>query len=926
MSRLNWSVLCAVFTVCTILSSLFASQLVSAQRQAGPSQQGTPSIHVGSAAVDPGSTVDIRINAKDIPAEGTLGQGIGAIDLVITYDSSVVQLTPGDVSQGERDPTLFGANVTDGQIKLIALWTSGSGAGDFLLATLRVSAVGTPGDQIPLTLSINTIVNPDGDPIVVQVGNGSIAITGQAPEAADDSYSVDEDRILDVDANSGVLANDSDPDDDTLTALLVRRPPNGIVDLHPDGSFIYVPGINFNGTDSFTYKASDGFLDSNTATVTIIVRPVNDPPVTRNDRYSVDEDGVLEVDDDTGVLVNDSDADGDPLTAVLIRDPSNGILSLDSDGSFKYFPDADFSGTDTFTYQANDGELDSNTATVTLTVTPRIGAPVTPPSDVPVTPRNDAPVAVSDAYTVGEGDTLTVSAPGVLANDSDPDDDTLTVVPSGEPSHGILTLAPDGSFTYVHDGSETTSDSFTYVANDGELESIPAAVIITVSAVNDPPVAANDRYSVDEGGILGVDTDSGVLANDSDPDDDLLAAVLVREPSNGTLTFDPGGSFTYVPDVDFRGADITYRANDGELESNTAAVTITVAPGHAPVAVNDSYGVDEGDTLTLASPGVLANDSDPDGDPLTAALVSEPSNGILILSRDGSFTYVHDGSETTNDSFTYVANDGFRDSNMASVSITVNAVNDPPVAVNDSYRVDANGTLDVDNDTGVLANDRDPDDDPLTAVLVSEPSNGTVTLDPDGSFSYLPDANFDGTDTFTYQANDSELDSNTATVTVTIEVVELPEPLSVATIGPFSMLAEDKEQTTQVGDQFNIFVAIAMPVTGSVSSLQFSLEFDGNLLEFVPPVELSAKLSGCESAFNGLESGRVNVALACGSVHTGDVRILIFPLEARGVAEEMPTRISVENARAFDLHGDPLIIDLGAPASDPVTVRIRPRS
>ena len=663
-------------------------------------QQGARSVHLRSADVDPEQTVEIPIN---FVGDLALDRGLGGIQLVIAYDSSVVQLTSGDVSQGERTPTLFVTDVIAGQINILAAWIDGSGPGDFLLATLSVTAVGLPGTQTSLTLTIGAVYDPDIAAIAgVQAGSGRIRIRGEAPVAADDSYIVDEGGTVNVGADEGLLANDSDPDDDTLTAV----------------------------------------------------------------------------------------------------------------------------------------------------------------------------------RTAG-------------------------------PSNGTLFLTRRGLLTYIHNGSETTGDSFTYVANDGFLDSNTATVTITVIPVNDPPLAINDSYVVPEAGILVVDTGSGILANDFDAENTQLAAALVGEPSNGTLSFSSSGSFDYFPAVGFKGTDsFTYRSNDGELNSNTATVTITVAPGGVPVTMNDSYIVDEGGTITVgAEEGLLANDSDPDDDPLTAVQVTGPSNGFLISSPNGSFIYLHDGSETIRDSFTYVASDGFFESDPATVTINVIPINDPPVAANDSYVFNAGDTFQVPA-PGVLANDIDAENRPLAPVLLGQPSKGTLALDFDGSFDYLPDINFEGSDSFTYQATDGELLSNTATVTITVVAAEIPEVSSEATIGVFGMLASDQEEPVQPGDRFDMFVAITTPTTGAASSLQFSVEFDEQLFEFVPPVELSEKFSGCESAFNGRESGKVNVALACGSVHNGDLRVLLFTLRAKGVQDGVLTSVTVESAGIFDAGGELVPIDM----------------
>jgi len=188
-----------------------------------------------------------------------------------------------------------------------------------------------------------------------------------------------------------------------------------------------------------------------------------------------------------------------------------------------------------------------------------------------------------------------------------------------------------------------------------------------------------------------------------------------------------------------------------------------------PVAVSDSYTTTEDTPLTVPAPGVLVNDTDADGNPLTAILVAGPANGSVTLSPNGGFTYTPRANFFGSDSFTYKANDGQADSNTATVSITVTPGNDAPVAVNDSYSVNQDTTLTV-AAPGVLANDSDVDTAALTAVLVST-TNGTLTLSASGGFTYTPNAGFVGTDSFTYKANDGQLDSNTATVTITVQAV-----------------------------------------------------------------------------------------------------------------------------------------------------------
>ncbi len=580
----------------------------------------------------------------------------------------------------------------------------------------------------------------------------TVTITVSAvPEAEDDSYSTDEDEVLTVDVDSGVLANDSDADGDTLTASIVTQPSNGTVTLSSSGAFVYTPDTDFYGTDTFTYVANDGTHDSAEATVTITVSAVNDVPETAADSYDTIVDATLIVDADEGVLANDTDGDGDSLTVTLVSDVSNGTLTFSSDGSFTYVPDSGFNGTDTFTYTASDGTDDSAETTVTITV-------------------NALPATVDDAYSVDEDTTLTIStASGVLANDSDADGDDLSVTVVTEPTHGTLTLSTDGSFTYEPADDYYGTDTFTYVANDGTNDSAEATVTITINAVEDAPDAVADSYSVPVNGQLTVTDELGVLVNDADADGDAITAVVVTEPSNGTLTLNSDGSFSYTPDADFYGTDtFTYVANDGSNDSTETTVTIIV--DSAASVLDDEYSVTRNESLVVATAsGVAANDSDPDGDSFTVSVATEPSNGTLSLNADGSFTYVPDTDFYGTDTFTYVANDGLLDSFEATVTIEVNVL---PDVADDSYTVDEDDTLTVDADSGVLANDSDTDDTSLTVAVVTEPSYGTLTLNADGSFEYTPNADYNGTDSFTYVANDGTDDSEEATVTITVAAVD----------------------------------------------------------------------------------------------------------------------------------------------------------
>jgi VCBS repeat-containing protein len=634
-----------------------------------------------------------------------------------------------------------------------------------------------------------------------------------APVALNDSYGAPafnlvEDIPFVVGASQGVLINDSDADGDLLTAVQPTQPLHGTLTLNANGGFSYIPAADFNGPDSFTYKASDGTNTSNIATVNLTVQAINDPPFVANDFYSGPEDAFVTV-NAPGVLLNDSDVENDPLTAVLVMRPSCGTVvfnsipnSIGSDGSFSYLPQANFYGTDSFTYRARDSQFFSSfVATVFITITP----------------VNDFPIAINDSYVATEDTPLTVSSWffGVLANDSDVDNPpfSLTAVLPTQPVHGTLVLNADGTFTYTPEANFNGKDSFTYKASDGVATSNAATVTITVQPVNDPPVANNDNYGP-PAILLNEDTPlvisaPGVLSNDSDPDFDTIFATGATQPAHGTVTLNSNGSFTYLPAVDFNGVDsFTYKTSDGfGALSNSATVTITVQPvPDVPVAVNDNFVIDEDHDLTISAPGILANDSDVDS-PVLAAVnfgpLSNPASGVLFANSDGSITFRPSANFNGPISFTYRATDGILVSNTATATINVQPVNDPPQAANDNYLAQRGGTLLIPI-PGVLANDLDVDGDMLTASLVSGVGAGNGTLtgpNADGSFTYTSPTNLAvSTVSFTYRAIDPSGASSTATVT--IQVGFPPPPIAnndrydavedtTLTVSPLGVLSND---------------------------------------------------------------------------------------------------------------------------------------
>ena len=670
---------------------------------------------------------------------------------------------------------------------LTAVWDSGPANGVLSLSS-NGRFVYTPNADYNGVDSFTYHARDGAANSLVRTVSITVTSVNDAPTATDDAYTTNEDTALAVAVAAGVLANDVDVEGNSLSAVLDTNVSHGLLSLNSDGSFSYTPSPNYYGSDSFTYHVSDGTLDSASATVMITILSVNDAPVAAADAATTNEDVAVDV----AVVGNDSDADGDTLSVSAVTDGSNGAVAINADGTVRYTPAANWSGSDSFTYTVSDGIGGFDTATVSVTVNP----------------VNDAPTAVDDAAVTDEDVSVAVD---VLANDYDVEGNSLTIVTTTNGAHGSAAASADAlSVTYTPEADYYGADSFTYEISDGLGGRSTATVTVTVNPVNDAPIAGDVTVATLEDTAYAFDeTDFSF----SDVDGDSLYSVTITSLS-GQGSFDVAGvpvtagqeivvadlsELTFTPETNESGTDyasFTFLLSDGLVYSNSAEITIDVTPvNDVPVASDDSYSTDEDTALTVSAvAGVLANDADVDGDSLTAVLDASPTNGALTLFvSTGSFVYTPNANFNGVDSFTYHADDGTDASNIVTVTITVTPVNDAPTAVDDSYAVDEEATL-FDLAPGVLSNDADVDRDILTTVLATDVSFGTLTLNDNGSFAYTPSVDFAGTDSFTYMASDGVVDSNVATVTITI-----------AAVNDAPIVADIPDQTVAEGSVFTTF-------------------------------------------------------------------------------------------------------------------------
>jgi gliding motility-associated-like protein/uncharacterized repeat protein (TIGR01451 family) len=474
----------------------------------------------------------------------------------------------------------------------------------------------------------------------------------------------------------------------------------------------------------------------------------NCAPTAVDDNFTTNEDTQLSAD----VSTNDVDLNGDPLSYSVLTSLSNGTVLMNPNGTFTYTPNANFNGIDTLIYLVCDNGAPSLCDTGMAIIT--------------VLPINDAPTALNDTISVNEDNILNST---VAANDSDLEGNNLSFTVFLNPTNGTLILNLNGTYTYTPNPNFNGVDSFTYTVCDDGIPSLctNAVVTITVNPINDAPVAVNDVFITNQNVALN----GNVSPNDSDVDGDPLNFVVLINPLHGAVAMNANGSFLYTPNAGYSGPDtLTYVVcdNGNPALCDTAIVVfniIAVSSNQVPIGLNDGYTTNEDTQLPN---DVSTNDSDPDGNPLSFAVVTNPSNGTLSLAANGTFTYSPFLNFNGTDSFTYqVCDNGLPVlCDTATVTINVVPINDAPIAVDDNFSTNQNTNLNAD----VSPNDSDVDLDPLNYTIVTNPTNGGVTLNPNGTFLYVPNAGFTGVDTFVYEVCDGAAPQlcDQALVTITV--------------------------------------------------------------------------------------------------------------------------------------------------------------
>lgn len=738
----------------------------------------SPAIDAGTSVGAP--TVDQRNQSR---LTGTSVPDIGGFEYVVTNPDPIAATDSYNANEDTAitvsSPGVL-ANDTGNGLTATLLTSPASGSLSF---SGDGSFVYTPAANFSGNVLFTYTASNGSKESAAGTVNINVASVNDLPIASNDDYEMAEDTCLNLFAG-GLLANDSDIDTDKsgLSVVLTHGvdADKGILSVNSDGTFSFIAEADYFGQATFKYKVFDGHDYSNEATATLTITPVADAPLAVPDaQYSVAEDGSLAVNGTLGVLANDKDADNDPLVAQFVSGPSSGgTLDFHTDGSFNFIPDPDLNGPYTFAYKVSDGTYLSNEVEVTITVSP----------------VNDDPIAIADSFTTDGDVALSVAAPGLTANDTDVDvgdSQTVTSFSSMSLEGAIVAVASNGSFTYDPrssqairelDDGESLQDEFSYTISDSKGSNSQGTVTITVAGVDDPPTTQPDQFTVAEDSVLLVES-LGVLVNDADPEGDTISVEIGDGPTDGTTTLNLDGSFTYTPNADFSGSDsFTYVATSNGKSAAPQTVVLTITPvDDLPTAGDDVYSLSEDTLLEIHGPGVLINDGSGDG-----ALSATPVAGFSSLgaaysiSSDGSLTYDPAASKALQhlnvgeqlvDTIRYYVRDTDGSTDEGEITFTVNGEIDLPKATADSYQLSEDSVLNVGPSAGVLANDGGGDGATLVAVIVSGPSNGSLQLNPDGSFEYAPNPDYYGTDTFSYYTSAGADSSDAVTVALTVEGV-----------------------------------------------------------------------------------------------------------------------------------------------------------
>ncbi|MEZ9165775.1 polymer-forming cytoskeletal family protein [Vibrio cyclitrophicus 1F289] len=652
-----------------------------------------------------------------------------------------------------NEQLLANSSDIEGEVAIDSVTYSGSDG------VLEINGDGTytfsPNENFNGEVSLDVVVVDEDDAAVSTTAGITVLEVNDPPVAGPTSYTVDEDSVLTFNETQ-VLLNASDIEGDVQLVEINYDGPDGIFSINGDGTCSFAPNENFNGQVQLdvTIQDEDGAqVDTH---ITVDVLPINDVPVSGDLAYSVEEDGSITLSQEQ-LLSQANDVDGDDLTASNLMVDGDATVTANDDGSFTITPDANFNGDIDLTFDINDG-VDTLVATADLTVNP----------------VNDLPQPQDQAFSIGEDGVLNFTDEDLLTDATDIDGDDLSVEGvTYTGADGVLTDNGDGSYSFAPNENFNGDVNFSFDVSDG-TDTVQANIDVSVTPENDPPVAGSTSYTVHEDNSITI-SDEQLLANSSDIEGEVAIDSVAYTGADGVLEDNGNGTYTFSPNENFNGEvslDVVVTDEEGATEATTAGISV-LEVNDPPVAGSTSYTVHEDNSITISNEQLLANSSDIEGEFAIDSVAYSGADGVFEDNGNGTYTFSPNENFNGEVSLDVVVTDEEGATEATTAGVTVLEVNDPPVAGSTSYSVNEDEVITISAEQ-LLANASDIEGEVAIDSVNYTGADGIFTDNGNGTFSFAPNANFDGDVSLDVEVTDE--DGATVATSASIDVLPINDP------------------------------------------------------------------------------------------------------------------------------------------------------
>ena len=609
------------------------------------------------------------------------------------------------------------------------------------------------------------------------------------------TITIDSTLTTDEDNNQSLTFTFSDVDGDTVSATVSTQASHGVASV--SGTTIsYVPDANFNGSDSFTLTLTDSAGYTTTHTISVTVNSINDEPtITIDSTLTTDEDN------NQTLTFTFSDVDGDTVSASVSTQANHGVASV-SGTTISYVPDANFNGSDSFT----------------LTLTDSAGYTTTHTISVTVNSVNDEPTITIDSTLTTDED----NNQSLTFTFSDVDGDTVSASVNTQANHGVASVSGT-TVSYVPNANFNGSDSFTLTLTDSAGFTTTQVISVTVNSVNDEPtITIDSTLTTDE------DNNQSLTFTFSDVDGDTVSASVSTQADHGIASVS-GTTISYAPDANFNGSDsftLTLTDSAGYTTTKVISVTVNSVNDEPTITIDSTLTTNEDNTQSLTF-----TFSDVDGDTVSASVSTQASHGVASVSGT-TVSYAPDANFNGSDSFTLTLTDGAGYSTTQVINVTVNSSNDDP-----TITIDSTLTTDEDNNQSITFTFSDADGDTVSASVSTQASHGVASVSGT-TISYVPDANFNGNDSFTLTLTDNAGYTTTQTISVTVNSVN-DEP----TITIDSTLTTDEDNNQSLTFTFSDVDGDTVSASVSTQANHGVASVSGTTVSYTP----NANFNGSDS-------------------------------------------------------------------------------